>query len=133
MADNELRLRAFAAYMPCVVVADKMEWAIYGVNHWDNTILLLIDGNTESYPADEHYRLLLTDLSEITDEDRSHCIKIVFHDDVCTEKRKEMFDELLKQRRIGFHGIDYLRSKSYNLPFMGFDLVKEGIAILKTK
>lgn len=31
------------------------------------------------------------------------------------------------------HAIDYLRSRYYNLPYMGMDLVENGIAVLKTK
>jgi hypothetical protein len=96
--------------------------------------------------------LQLYDLSEITDEDAIEVAKILGYE---VKKDPKHPNEVVDKTALCFTGkmailgiktnsfvetfqimtevIDYLRSKSYALPFHGFNLIAEGVAVIKKR
>lgn len=96
----------------------------------------LVDGNGEWY-----YKLILKDLSEITDEDARGVAKIYYDADAASWQQGQGIVRLLTQEPYiklvnpRFDKItdivDFLRSRSYMLPYRGINLFESGIAVKK--
>lgn len=85
-------------------------------------------------------QLLLTPLSEITDEHAVEVARIMnIIDAECPQsdyphwieytKRTYLTDLKMSKYAFSVHAIDYLRSKSYHVPYMGIDLFEAGFAV----
>jgi len=155
--NNELRMAAFGAYPNATAIGQDernphfpadtgkiVELAAYKAT---------IDNNGEYYEfIPDEVKLLLTPLSRITDE---HAIEVAKLADISEAERKyrhgwndydnyERIGKEIAQDLIEDYGdpckvgaknavaiVDYLRSKSYLLPFRGVDLIAAGIAVEK--
>lgn len=92
----------------------------------------------ERYPrAMATAQLILRPLSKISDEDKSEVCRLADNtidtDHVLTEKDKKnlvkgMYDAM-NEGEFPYHIADFLRSRSYMLPYKGIDLFEAGIAI----
>lgn len=137
---TNLKARAFAAYLGSEVVDlfyGNEEGILCGITYETLSVKHKV---IHSRNFDE-VKLLLKPLSSISDEDLIEVSKMAGNDIedgfIPNEKeRKTFIDCLLDSIDMGIlphHIADYLRSRSYLLPFLGHDLLKENIAIIKTE
>lgn len=129
---NEFLAACFAAYWGC-----KMKIADYP-HEYD---MCMLNGNSVCVgqnvkDVDLWYKintckLILTPLSLITDEDAIEVAKIGKIPETIEQGRKLAMGRFLGSICEMAHVINYLRSKSYMIPFRGVDLFTAGIAITK--
>jgi len=147
---NEVRSRCIASYMPCMGLVRGNKVYIIGVNWGENEIWYAdtkdgevdYDAIPEMCPIEE-YQLILKPLSSISDEDAIEVAKIHFGSSfpekvlpndysfvISVGKRlSNNINNTLINGLTWLEITDYLRSKSYLLPYMGIDLLSAGIAI----
>lgn len=156
MNKNEIRTRFFAAYLgaKCTypdingkkitatltkVGVDEIETTYKRKRYGCSGDILSWESNG-SHNADAlHTRLILTDLSRITDEHSIEVTKIIHENpEWHTVEQgkawiKDFTDRQLSMIYTGHwtHIADLLRMWGYCLPFMGFDPIAEGWAILE--
>jgi len=171
---NEIKLKIFSNYIGCRVkyigtdgeykegMSDtnkddyNYRFILTGIkkdNHWCTTALfgdilnredLVVDTNIETDIND--CKLILTPLSEITDEDAIELTNILGWKGLNSGEAKALFglffliksnDNLKSQLLYDLNDIcmvyDYLRFKGYMVPYMGIDLYEAGIAIKPIK
>lgn len=141
---NEFKARVFAAYMPCVITIDGNRHYLIGVNWGERFLVLgeLKEDGTPEFDSLPEYRgmsdadmIELTDLKDITNEDAIYIsVNILGYPE--TYNQQHLIDNAIRfivnlKGQLAWEIADFLRSKSYNLSFMGVDLVAAGIAIIK--
>lgn len=145
--ESNLKARAFAGYFGSVLnyigedrqFREKSPYKLLGVEINSTKEMIFVNGGYAFHP--DSCQIELKPLSEITDEDAIEVTRLADNDIedgfVPNEKeRKAFINSLFDSIEIGilpYHIADYLRSKSYLLPFAGYDLLKENIATLKTQ
>lgn len=159
---TNLKERAFAAYLGSEVQYEDSPNRHTGtLEGYDYRYGFMLSTQNPIVPFKfcnpEYCKLLLKPLSSISDEDAIEVAKLALFDNPFISERgqqsiiiKDQFGRQLIlyytasnpriYDRSGFEVIeysltifDYLRSRSYNLPFMGVNLIKENIAIIKNE
>lgn len=141
MDKNEIKIRFFAAHLGANAVITEDGEKYYGIVHSvcpkSYKKVILLSGHNDLVPDKlDDVQLILTPLSDITDEHAIEVAKIYSH--IPTPggsiNKNSPIDKIRKM--LIWHAphrgdvVDYLRSLNYCLPFMGLDPIKEGWAIL---
>lgn len=141
-----MKNKIFALYLGSQVLDDQQVTrelrAVH--NHGFCTLSYNGIGEQENIEIDD-LQLILTPLSEITDEDAIEAYKLEFpkwdeplsahEEEIGASKlnREEIIDvmrnEILPDGEMSFRTADFLRSRSYHLPYMGLDLYQQSIAV----
>jgi hypothetical protein len=138
MTNQEIRTRFFAAYLgaKCTNVNWDNRQILTGVSAFHDCIYAAssYDSPDEWHDKIEDTRLILTDLSRITDE---HAIEVYKLDPRFREGQTREYMIYKGQWWAKFarneHIADLLRMWGYCLPFMGLDPIAEGWAIIDDK
>lgn len=140
------KIKVFGVYAPCTVVS-KQSGRIYdviGLDYQRGFVVCKQAGKGEVHMYPDSIQLLLTPLEQISDEDVNKLWELVelnedfgHNPDYPNENRMEYLMQGLYESKFDIYQseiiVDYLRSRYYNLPYMGMDLVENGIAVLTTK
>jgi len=128
MTNNQLRLQAFMIYPNAKVVHvnghgdDRKTSVAWYCQQFQQCIST---GTDTYFPS--RFQLVLRPLEDITEEEYTQlCLD-------CNWRDAPSLNEWIsthKHRFFTAYEADFLRSKNFNLPYMGKDLVAEGIAII---
>lgn len=119
------------AYAPDMVKSSK--YGLLPAKFFSKDNIAAMDGGvTLNLPYDRCV-MQLHRLSDITDEHAIEVARIVYGEKGCWQYGRGIILMMLADKCNISHTnqiaiIDYLRSKSYNLPFRGVDLIESGIA-----
>ena len=123
--NNKLKERLFAQYWGCISEVTKSNF--YPKKAGDKSIIdgSIIDNYLKNYKL--KMAVLLRPLSSITDEEAIEVADIVGLLIATKDKRKTLVDYLNNEmsrefESLGSHAVDYLRSKGFALPFMGYSV-----------
>lgn len=138
MLTKEQQAKVFGLYIGSKVLVKGEEFELAGII-WDNRhpeLSILLYNVNKGYRESVYFKdgwppIILTPLSEITDEDKIYLIKGCYNTHINYEDPSPLYewkDEWLTWRMISA-AADYLRSKSYHVPYLGMDLYECGLAI----
>jgi hypothetical protein len=134
---NEIRAKIFALYLRCEIMNVDQKEILIGI--CGDMIYSDWRGLKNVCGIDET-QLLLTPLSKITDEDKIEVAKMAGYDPklYSIEYSQDTFSfccssssSYIELKYLQFGVVDYLRSKSYHIPYQDIDLFEAGIAIEK--
>lgn len=129
---NEIKSKIFHLYCPCEVCIQIDNYGIRKMTGVKQSSPHLLVG-VETLDI-ESCKLILTPISEITDEDAISAYDIEHPKNEASDLDKvESLKMWIETDAIGRDVADFLRSRGYALPYMGIDLFETGIAIPKTK
>lgn len=130
---NEMKAKIFGLHIGC-----KVAMSDHNPEYTRMLSYRVIDGHEISIEEAMMWnkKLILTPLNEITDEDKLaianiHLASFIDQDAYQKEDRLYLGQLLTTVGTLKPHIIDYLRSKSYALPYMGIDLFESSLAIPK--
>ena len=146
MENKEQKLTAQIAgcYFNALVSSNKTNnliSRIIGIDVESDSLVLRATGGmiTDAYIVDcKDYKLVLTALEDITDEDAievakmnkyTHGVNDAAFVRVGKDILKRIFIDKQSNMCLPYESADYLRSKSYMIPFMGIDLFDAKIAV----
>ena len=141
--NKEQHAKVFGLYIGSMVIYPDGEIVtIVGITPYEGMIQVLKSNDNVDWWNYHNAKLILTTLSEITDEDCFYIANLKYqykegYDLDLAIKMGKILAEIIGGNyslkwsfgREIMEIIDYLRSKSYHIPYMGYDLYESGIAI----